>query len=833
MFNKEFFRRPPAKSTQYCTAAVALLFLLTSAVSPAQSLPSPSASNSNKPIGDKWAVVIGISKFADPRVPGLKFSSKDARDFYDYLIDPNGGKFKPDHVRLLVDDEASKVNIMDTLGDSYLPHAASPDDLVVIYFSTHGSPAGADIRGVSYVVAYDTQVDKLFATGLEMRQLLRTIKERTHTNRVVLLLDTCYSGAGADESHKGILRKNVDTQEMAQGIGSLVISSSSADQRAWESDQLRNSYFTRYLIDSLKQDSGKIALTRAFASMKDQVQTSVLKDKGELQTPVIAGHFNGPDLVISTPATVTHPAPQVVPLTGHLSGSNSGKSFTDGIAEYVEHMRNAHAYIDQHKLWEASHELAEATKLNPSSVEAFLVYADVLDEQQRYSEALEAAKRSVINNENSSEAHERLGRAYLRSGAMEDALRQAQKSITIDPTNSMAHNLLGMVHKEKFNKIDLAEQEYRKSLELNPLNVRAMVNLGALLEKKNHDFAASEALYRQALQADSGDAPALLALGRVLLQQNKTKDAETYIRKALEIDAANPNAHCELGNILAATPATLDQAEQEYRKAIELAPKNGYAHFVFGRFLVDDRGRYEEGENELKTALELDSTLDEAHVRLADLIIEKRKAYDRADEEYKKAIALNPRNAQAHLGLAKIQCDLFHNYPQAQDELQKAIAINPGYSDAYLQLGLLLDQKMGRWEEAQQQYKKAIAADPKNAYAHYYLGMLFLERNKTKTADETVSEIKQAIAIDPTVSIFHTKLGWLLSDKYKNHKEAKAEFQQAIDHNITDCEAHYRLGMLLIEKFGERKAGARELKTAVEQSPGDRDIKAAFDRFGH
>ena len=831
MFNKKFHHEIMRKPHRNWLTASLAVVLATALAGPAWSLVPPPPASVNKPIGDKWAVVIGISKFADPRVPGLKFSAKDARDFYDYLVDPNGGKFKPDHVRLLVDDEASKVNIMDTLGDSYLPHAANPDDLVVIYLSTHGSPAGADIRGVSYVVAYDTQLDKLFATGLEMRQIVRTIKERTHSNRVVLLLDTCYSGAGAEG--KGLLRKNIDPQGMAQGIGSLCISSSSADQRAWESDQLHNSYFTRYLIDSLKDDSGKVPLTRAFANMKDRVQSSVLKDKGELQTPVIAGHFNGPDLVLSTPATVVHPAPAVVPLSGHLSGSNSGKSFTDGIAEYVDHMRSAHAYIDQHKLWEASHELAEATKLNPSSVEAFLVYADVLDEQGRYNEALEAAKRSVINNENSSEAHERLGRAYLRSGSMEDALRQAHKSITIDPGNSMAHNLLGLVNKEKLNRIDLAEQEYRKALELNPLNVRAMVNLGDLLEKKDHDWTASEALYRQALQADSGDSQALLALGRSLVHQNKYAEAEKHIRKALEFDAANPNAHCELGNVLASTPEKFDQAEQEYRKAIELAPKNGYAHFVFGRFLVDDRGRYEEGENEMKTALNLDSSLDEAYVRLADLIIEKRKAYDKADEEYKKAIALNPRNAQAHLGLAKIACDLFHNYPQAQDELQKAIAIKPDYSEAYLQLGLLLDQKMGRWEEAQKQYKKAIAVDPANAYAHYYLGMLYLERNKTKTADDTVNEIKQAIAIDPSVSIFHTKLGWLLSEKYKNHKDAKAEFQQAIDRNITDCEAHYRLGLLLIEKFGERKAGARELKTAIEQNPNDRDIKAAFDRFGH
>src|ERR1700722_14941486 len=77
-------------------------------------------------VGDKWAVVIGIADFSDPGVPKLKYSSKDAKDFYDYLTSDAGGHFQRDHVRLLLDADATKVNIMDTLGDSFLPPAAAP-----------------------------------------------------------------------------------------------------------------------------------------------------------------------------------------------------------------------------------------------------------------------------------------------------------------------------------------------------------------------------------------------------------------------------------------------------------------------------------------------------------------------------------------------------------------------------------------------------------------------------------------------------------------------------------------------------------------------------------
>lgn len=120
------------------------------------------------PIGDKWAVIIGISKFADPDVPALRYSAKDAQDFYEYLTSHTGGGFAQDHVKISRDETATKANILDAVGDSFLPRAAAPEDLVLVYLSTHGSPAGRDIKGVNYVIAYDTEKKRLFATGINM-----------------------------------------------------------------------------------------------------------------------------------------------------------------------------------------------------------------------------------------------------------------------------------------------------------------------------------------------------------------------------------------------------------------------------------------------------------------------------------------------------------------------------------------------------------------------------------------------------------------------------------------------------------------------------------------
>jgi len=811
---------------------------------PLQAHAKAGGANLSAPIEDKWAVVIGIGDFVDPSIPKLKYSSKDARDFYDYLVDPAQGKFKPDHVRLLLDKNATKINIMDALGDSFLPHAANPKDLVVIYLSTHGSPAGADIRGVNYVVAYDTQVRKLFATGIEMNQLLRMIKERVHTNRIVLVLDTCYSGAGAQLGHKGIVRTNVDSHAAAQGVGSLVISSSSPDQKAWESDDLHNSYFTRYFIDALKETGSKadkeggsgngINIEQAFNTMRSKVQSTVLKDKGEVQTPVMAGVFSGPSLLLSTPPTVNREAPTSLPGDGVIAsatpGSRSiGSAGALDFSAYVEHVRLGNQLVEQNKTWDAIHEFELATKANPGTIEGYITLAQLYDQQGRSKEMLDAARRAVLNDESSSRGRELLSLADLRAGNVEESLRQVQMAITLDPFNSMAHNLLGYINEHKFNRVDQAEQEYRKALELNNLNTRALVNLGLLLEKHGRDKAESETLFRKAIESDGDDWEAHLSLGHLLYETSgKLAEAEKEIRRAIELAPANARIHSELGNILALDKKRLEESEVELKKGIELGSDKGTPHYLFANFLLNQRGRIDEAEREYRKAILMDPNYDQAMVALADCLLNYKKIYNESDDLYKRALKVNLKNASAHLGIARVQELLFKNYKGAEEEIRAALAIDPRFSLAHERLGVLLE-KLGKPGDARLAYQAAIDTDPDNAQANYLLAILVWEQ--FHNSQEAKKLLERATALQPLNSTYLTAMGKWTAIEAKQYKDAEKLLRKATEINFADTEAHYQLGMLLIEKLGARKAGEAELKTAYEQNPEDKLVKAAYSRF--
>lgn len=263
----------------------------------------------NRPVRDKWALIVGISNFADKKIPHLKYATKDARDFYNYLT--KEGNFAPDHVRLLLDEKATQRRIMSELGSKFLARMAKPDDLVVLFFSTHGSPGQMDIRGKNYIVAYDSDPSDLFASGIEMQKIMDSIQGRVLTDRVLLVMDACHSG-GADPNAKGIIRSgNFDAQAIAAGSGQLVICSSQTEEQSWESKRYANGVFTHNLLEGLRSSPDK-TLSKAFDKTQELVRDEVQEDyPGARQTPVLVNKWSGKDLIIA----IKPQAPQKIPDT--------------------------------------------------------------------------------------------------------------------------------------------------------------------------------------------------------------------------------------------------------------------------------------------------------------------------------------------------------------------------------------------------------------------------------------------------------------------------------------------------------------------------------------
>ncbi len=251
----------------------------------------------NSVVADKWAVVVGISQFKDPKW-NLLYADKDAKDFAKFLT--TECNFAPDHVKVLTNAEATREKILTQLGAQFLPANVKPGDLVVIYFASHGTGADQDVAKKNFLVAYDTDPTNPFASGIEIQDLARTIKRRINADRILIVLDTCHAGAAEPGAKSlGPTLPKFDFKDLAQGTGQLIVGSAAANQTAHDSLRYNNGVFTRHFMDGLRK-YGKFA--EAFNYTKQKVEEETVTDFRQRQTPVLKdAEWKGDELKVTVP----------------------------------------------------------------------------------------------------------------------------------------------------------------------------------------------------------------------------------------------------------------------------------------------------------------------------------------------------------------------------------------------------------------------------------------------------------------------------------------------------------------------------------------------------
>lgn len=268
-----------------------------SAPGPAESsIPPATSLGQDMKFRDKWALVIGISKFNDPSLD-LKYAAKDARDFSEYLM--REANFPLDHVRVLTDGDATRERILEHLADNWLPRMAKPGDLVVLFISTHASPDTKQTSGLNYLFTSDTRPSLVQATGIALQDLIRILKTRIHTDKVVIILDACHSGGAQSQGLSGAGKS--DALLLSSGSGATVLASSRDEERSWELLNKENSAFTHYLIEGLRQSGTKTTLKQAFEYLRERVIENVLNDRGVMQTPLLEASNGGEHYVLASP----------------------------------------------------------------------------------------------------------------------------------------------------------------------------------------------------------------------------------------------------------------------------------------------------------------------------------------------------------------------------------------------------------------------------------------------------------------------------------------------------------------------------------------------------
>ena len=251
-------------------------------------LRAPSAVK-GKAMGDLYFLAAGVNRLEN--IPGndLDFPAKDARDMAELMKKTEGKLFETVRVRLLSDLSDTKPS-SDAIEDAlYEARKAGPGDTILMFFSSHGVSTEND----DFI--FVTRDAKRYESGeYQPSSVLKwdTVREvvRKTNARVVVLLDTCYSG-GVDVND--LFYKARTTNQM------VVLTSSKGTEPSQEMKRLGNGVFTHAILkglgDGLPADNnkdGEVSILELSMFVNDEVK----KLTSKRQTPDLFSPNGIPDM---------------------------------------------------------------------------------------------------------------------------------------------------------------------------------------------------------------------------------------------------------------------------------------------------------------------------------------------------------------------------------------------------------------------------------------------------------------------------------------------------------------------------------------------------------
>ena len=140
-------------------------------------------------------------------------------------------------------------------------------------------------------------------------------------------------------------------------------------------------------------------------------------------------------------------------------------------------------------------------------------------------------RRAVAVTENNYDAHNRLGRAWFSQGRLDEAVRELQEAVRLNPHFAEAYISLGRTFAAS-KQVDAAIACYQKALEIQPDYVVAHLDLSDILSQ-NKQVDAAVVHCQKALEIEPNNETAYNNLGYALFQKGQADEAIFQYQKAL------------------------------------------------------------------------------------------------------------------------------------------------------------------------------------------------------------------------------------------------------------------------------------------------------------
>ncbi len=226
-----------------------------------------------------WAVIIGVASYG--HMPTLKYTDDDAYRIYAFLRSPEGGALSEDQISIMIDEEATKKNILNNMEQIY--EKAGENDLIMLYFSGHG------LKGSFLPIDFDGFNNKIYHD--EINDIFR----QSPAKYKLVIADACHSGSWMATRGDGVestLEAFYTSLAQAQQ-GTALIMSSKGEENSLESSGLRQGVFSHFLLRGLKGEAdGDANNVISVGELYNYIYDNVKDYTANRQSPVIKGDYD-------------------------------------------------------------------------------------------------------------------------------------------------------------------------------------------------------------------------------------------------------------------------------------------------------------------------------------------------------------------------------------------------------------------------------------------------------------------------------------------------------------------------------------------------------------
>jgi putative PEP-CTERM system TPR-repeat lipoprotein len=424
-------------------------------------------------------------------------------------------------------------------------------------------------------------------------------------------------------------------------------------------------------------------------------------------------------------------------------------------------------------------------------------------------------KSSLEKDPNFLDARFQLAKAYRLSGKLDQAEREIEKTIRMNPAryDLQLEQIRIFVDAGKSEK---AMEEGIKYLASNPDSSEGYELMG-IAHSQVQSWAEAENYFNQSIKKDPERASASIGLAIVYINSGRSDAAKNILNSVIEKKPKSTKAYYMLASLDSAS-SNADKALETYRKINEINPNDPEAYYKAGMIYIN-KGDAANSEKTAKLLVDRFPKAPHGYI-MQGIMLFNKKSYREAIATLQKSISVRP-NIPAYYYLGLSHYSLNEN-EVALSQIKRALEYSPKFSQARL-VAAAIQIKQKRTDTAIEEIEKVLKDEPKNSAAYTLLANAYVAEGKY---DKAMKALDDAVAANPKIAQTHLKKG-VLSLNLGDTRSAESEFRSALDVAPDALNTRMLLASYYIQQKNTPKA-VETLKQGLANSKSDAFIYTAL-----